>query len=275
MTSLGYIHLLKIYLSTVYDYDFNNSNNNSKNILDHLQTPLYPVARIAAGRGYIDIIRMLLDIGIVFSGGEMAEAARAGHLNVVTLLQESLGSQQDQYRALGMAAEYGHIQVVQYLHNILINDNDTERPKPSSFDKMCVKFGFDRAAQHGHMDVIKFLHENRTEGCSTNAMIFAARNGHLEVIDYLHRNRTEGCSSVAVSMAILSRHLDVVKYLLANRTETSSTEAMSYAIRKGNLPVVQYLAQDLGVRPSTQDVIDAHESVLPFLQNLVGSSHPS
>lgn len=32
----------------------------------------------------------------------------------------------------------------------------------------------DLAARHGHLDVVKWLHENRSEGCTTDAMDLAA-----------------------------------------------------------------------------------------------------
>jgi hypothetical protein len=40
----------------------------------------------------------------------------------------------------------------------------------------------DYAARNGHVDVVKWLHENRTEGCTTNAMDDASYNGHVDVV---------------------------------------------------------------------------------------------
>jgi hypothetical protein len=46
----------------------------------------------------------------------------------------------------------------------------------------------DWAAENGHLQVVEWLHENRTEGCTTNAMDSATHNGHLHVVEWLHEN---------------------------------------------------------------------------------------
>eukprot|EP01133_Synstelium_polycarpum_P016672 gene16672-19813_t len=52
----------------------------------------------------------------------------------------------------------------------------------------------DRAAAHGHLAVVQYLHEQRTEGCTPNAMNLAAGSGHLDVVMFLHQHRSEGCT---------------------------------------------------------------------------------
>jgi hypothetical protein len=37
------------------------------------------------------------------------------------------------------------------------------------------------------LEVVKFLHFNRTEGCTTKAMVWATMNGHLEIVEFLRR----------------------------------------------------------------------------------------
>ncbi len=63
--------------------------------------------------------------------------------------------------AMDWAAEYGHLDVVRYLHE--------KRQEGCTTDAM------DWAAGNGHLDVIKWLHENRHEGCTTKAMNWASR----------------------------------------------------------------------------------------------------
>ena len=86
-----------------------------------------------------------------------------------------------------------------------------------------------------HLDVVKFLHENRTEGCTTNAMDWAAENGHLDIVKFLHENRTEGCTKDAMNWAAQDGHLNIVKFLHENRTEGCTTYAMDMAAENGHL----------------------------------------
>ncbi|MHB1953345.1 MAG: ankyrin repeat domain-containing protein [Sulfobacillus sp.] len=58
----------------------------------------------------------------------------------------------------------------------------------------------DCAAANGHLPIVTFLHQNRTEGCTKNAIDRAAENGHLPVVTFLHQNRTEGCTKDAMDL---------------------------------------------------------------------------
>lgn len=45
----------------------------------------------------------------------------------------------------------------------------------------------DIAAESSHFYVVQWLHENRTEGCTTQAIGGVAENGHIEVVKFLFR----------------------------------------------------------------------------------------
>jgi phage tail protein X len=99
----------------------------------------------------------------------------------------------------------------------------------------------DYAASYGHLDIVKWLHENRTEGCTEQAMNLAASYGHLDIIIYLHTNRTEGCTFRAIDYAAAHGHLEVVKFLYENRKEGCTVDAMNYANNKGHLDILKFL----------------------------------
>ncbi len=42
---------------------------------------------------------------------------------------------------------------------------------------------------NGYLDVVKWLHENRTEGCTTFAVVHAVVYGHLETVKWLLQNK--------------------------------------------------------------------------------------
>ena len=77
--------------------------------------------------------------------------------------------------------------------------------------------GFTWAAKNGYLDVVKRLHDNRSEGCTKDAMDGAARNEHLEIVEWLHDNRSEGCTKDAMDEAALKGHREVLKWLHDNR----------------------------------------------------------
>lgn len=123
-------------------------------------------------------------------------AAANGHLS---LLPHVTGFTE---RAMDLAARYGHLDVVQWLH-----EHRSEG---------CSKYAMNWAAAFGHLDVVQFLHEHRSEGCTTDAMDLAAANDHLDVVRWLHENRSEGCSVKALDMARTRCHHDVAQWLQNN-----------------------------------------------------------
>jgi hypothetical protein len=54
------------------------------------------------------------------------------------------------------------------------------------------------AAYHGYFGLIK---NSNNLSFSKYTMACAARNGHLEIIKWLHQNRTEGCTTDAIDFA--------------------------------------------------------------------------
>ena len=104
------------------------------------------------------------------------------------------------------------------------------------------------AAARGHLEVVRWLHDNRTEGCTTDAMNWAAKNGHLEVVRWLHEDRSEGCTKRAMNDADGYGHLEVVRWLHEHRSEGCTTDAMVLAARHGHLEVVKWLHENRKVK---------------------------
>ena len=57
-------------------------------------------------------------------------------------------------------------------------------------------------------------HENRTEGCTTQAMHHAAMHGHIEVAKWLHENRSDGCMTDTMDYATSCCYLEIVEWFL-------------------------------------------------------------
>ncbi|AGO85156.1 Ankyrin repeat domain containing protein [Pandoravirus salinus] len=97
------------------------------------------------------------------------------------------------------------------------------------------------AARAGYFDIVRFLHENRTEGCTVDAMDFAARGGRLDIVKWLHENRSEGCTTAAVDGAVMSSHYDVARWLCENRTEGCTVGSLRRSIGRRNAEMALFL----------------------------------
>jgi hypothetical protein len=47
------------------------------------------------------------------------------------------------------------------------------------------RYDWNYACETGNILLVEFLHNNRTEGCTANAMDYASANGHLEIVEFL------------------------------------------------------------------------------------------
>jgi ankyrin repeat protein len=193
------------------------------------------------------------------SSKTMEKAVKNGDIDVVKWLYDEYQSEIDlcccniaddatDASAMDVAAKYGHLEVLQYLHELQVCINcaaktqrrqDNKRPKPE-----CTLAAMDCAAGNGHLEVVQWLQQNRSEGCTTRAMDAAATGGHLNVVRWLGKYRSEGCTVAAMDGAIRNGHLEVVKWLHRHGSEGCSTRAMDKAAMNGHVDVVKWLHQN-------------------------------
>jgi hypothetical protein len=102
----------------------------------------------------------------------------------------------------------------------------------------------DRAAKNGHIDVLKWLHENRHEGCSHLAIVYAAERGHLDVAKWLHAsNHIEWVWACAMEGAAVNGRLEVVKWLYETYNCSFTERMMRTTTYHGHLEVVNFLQE--------------------------------
>ncbi|KAG6960037.1 hypothetical protein JG688_00009803 [Phytophthora aleatoria] len=159
----------------------------------------------------------------------LMRAALAGHLHLVLRLSRRNPKkfQRCSKEAMDSAAEFGHLAVVQWLHE--------------HREEGCTTDAIDMAASNGHLEIVQWLHENRNEGCTSNAIDFAAQHGHLKVVQWLHFNRKEGATHYAIDNAATYGHLDVIQWLHIHRHEGCSQSALVNAINAGHECVAKWL----------------------------------
>ncbi|EFA82703.1 Putative ubiquitin-conjugating enzyme [Heterostelium album PN500] len=183
------------------------ASNGDTEIVDYLQSKFKTIDWIgsieyAACRKQFDIVRYLV-----------------GFIPDNTILSDN---------TVAAVAKYGDLETLEWLFTR--NQSQTS----------CFKV-IDLASKHNRLDNVKWLHENRTEGCSKAAMIYASTNGNIQLVKWLHENRTEGCDRSAMNNASANGHLETVEWLSRNRSEGCSGRALNQASLNGHLSVVQFL----------------------------------
>ncbi|TMW69238.1 hypothetical protein Poli38472_001394 [Pythium oligandrum] len=202
-----------------------------------LDTQTAPVCIFNAARaGGVEVLKLAYLKGKIDTyddDGFLPLAARTGNLETVRFLYENIGLRCST-DVMVVAATRGYLDIVQYVHDVCGGGSKVAYPEWQFEDAT------DSAASYGHLDVVRFLHENRTDGCTTNAMDYAARLGYFDVVKYLHTNRTEGCTTAAMDCAA-SQSLELVKFLHEHRTEGCTASAMDNAARSKKTEIVRFL----------------------------------
>ncbi|EGZ23387.1 hypothetical protein PHYSODRAFT_344427 [Phytophthora sojae] len=211
----------------------------------------------AAGKGHLEVVKLLTNEGLVFLDGQaFCDAATHGHLAVVQWLKENNLGWNMAYKAIDLAAANGHLEVVRYLHEIC--------------SAVCTHKTMRAAASNGHLRVVQWLHAQFSEDLSvdlyaagtkqqfnTTVMDVAAMNGHLHVLKYLHDvalametvdllQESTGatvptCTPAAIQFAAAGGHLEVLQWLHVNYWTEPLVDVMDVAASSGNLAMVKWL----------------------------------
>ena len=137
--------------------------------------------------------------------------------------------------------------------------------KNKQFIRLINDYTIDVAAEYNSINIIKFLHyntkiqcteyaldflnNNRKEGCSYNALIYAAENNHLNTIKWLHKekekNITDFSYKYAMNYGIINENMEIIKYLYNtyinkyNNGYCFSVNSISMAITSQNFEILK------------------------------------
>jgi hypothetical protein len=160
-----------------------------------------------------------------FTRRAMDLAAEHGHFNIVQFLYVNR-TEGCTYNAINRAAWNGHLKIVQFLHA-----NKVTR---------CTEQAIDMAAARGHLNVVKWLFTNRVARPFL-ALNWAAENGHLDIVKWLYVHGQDKIADFAMYWAAKNGHFDIVKWLYAHGQEDTADFAMDGAVRTGQLDIARWL----------------------------------
>lgn len=172
-------------------------------------------------------------------------ACRQGRLDILQYLYLSENESStrwgtDSSDVIDWAAERGHLQVVQWLHENLKGG--------------CSSAAMDGAAKRGHLHVVQWLHENRSEGCSKEAVYYATKYGHLDVLQWLHAHYFEKLFSnnmyiaELVFSAVERGHFSIVQWLYSFAKFAFGQFVYGRAARGGHLELAKWLNENCTVK---------------------------
>ncbi|EGG18625.1 hypothetical protein DFA_04120 [Cavenderia fasciculata] len=225
----------------------------------------------ACNSGNFELIKFIL-LGIKECPPQAVDSAieKDCSLEIIEYLGQECTS-----RGMEYAIIYGRLDVIQYFHkkypksNVLWSRNTLNLA--ATFDKLdIVKFIHENRSEGcttdamdnaKNIEVTKFLHFNRSEGCTTKAMDNAAIRFDLETVTFLHKHRTEGCTKGAIRLT----HPDIYKYILSNKIMSRESIEKHY-VNDGSL--LSLLASSINKREDFYEIVEAVNQYYGFLPTM-------
>lgn len=151
-------------------------------------------------------------------------AAANNHLDIIV---EYLRPDTDTSLLLDIAAEHGHLQLVQWIYNI-------QSIKSISADAC------ERAVIGGHLDVIKWLYSNNFTINKRITTDYAAKFGHIHILMWLLDNKICAPTSDALEYAADNDHLHVIIWL-HKYFNICSYEVLNNAEKKNHFEIIDWI----------------------------------
>jgi len=203
----------------------------------NIQMDNFNLAEIAAINGNLEMVTYLFSIDVIIKLEDcmtMTLIIKNGHLAILKFLfaidKNYLLKIRKYY--LGVAVKKGHIDIVKFLSNGII-DIKTNR----YYNIIC-------AAKNGHLEMTKYLISCGDYQKNAAVVQKAVEYGHLEIVKYLHSigQNVMMDNYLAFRLAASRGHLDIVKYLLSlDQTIRENQKLIRLVLNEADTRVINYL----------------------------------
>jgi hypothetical protein len=158
-----------------------NKYNKQIDIDEYLNSMRYDLNKYKYKNKYLEIIKSLIKTKSTFTEDSIVRASSYGFLKIIELLHnirifsgcfESLNDDNIPDRAIDVACEEGHVNIVKYLYSI------GYRPTRN--------YAFHSACCEGHLDIVDFLY-SKGYTWSGDTMEYVIRSNQLDIVKYLYK----------------------------------------------------------------------------------------
>ena len=224
---------------------------------------------VAAGRGDLEMVQLVHQLGGGWSPEAAVAAIQGGHLEVIQWMRANCPWNPSNAMMVEAVAS-GNLEVVQWLRT---------EGCPSSEEYRLLLL----AAEKGHLALVQWLFQEQdftATSMDTRVMLHAARSGSLELVQWLRREGGCPWRPSMVEAAAKSGNLELVKWLRAERCPWSDFHTLRAAVRNGDLEMVQWLRSsgcwwpaEYEVRYRTYDNMQNEDMMVAALECQIVTSH--
>jgi len=181
----------------------------------------------------------------------MEFACYKGYIDVLETMHRNNIIMSDYWNPLIKAAEYGHLNIVQYIYeNIFINEKDHNAIRTIGYE--CVR----RAAEKNYLEIVQYLACNGANVNSnfdyTSPLLMAICHGNIKMVECLINAKADvytNCLNLLLK-ATEYGHIEIIKIILIdnriiNKVYSSNMikELLQLAAENGHLEVLQYFCK--------------------------------
>jgi ankyrin repeat protein len=227
----GFQEIVEILLDKGCDKDTEDASN-------------FTAIQLAVQNGHTQVVKLLISRGATLNSASTSTlilAAKTGNLEIFKLLLENgckyKFPQSNELRAIHIAAQYGHVSIIEYLL-----DSGVESVSPREYDCRSV---LHIAAAYRQLDVMKFLLDRGADINIKTTQLLNSDSIDIDDEKVIPNETTDDHKITPLHICAELGDVETVKFLLdsgANASENKYNQsALHYGVRSKNIELIELL----------------------------------